>query len=319
MKDMIQSGFELRHLRYFMMVAEELHFGRAASRLCIAQPPLSQQIQQLEKMVGFALFIRSSRSVQLTPAGQHFLEDVRELFSSLDRSVAEAKRIANGETGRLRIGFVGTAAFGVLPAAMRAFREERPEVEVTLRELVTARQAQALREGRIHVGLARPGIKTEDIVCEPVLTEPLIAALPAGHPLADQQEIALEQLADAPFILFPRLPRPSYGDFLLEACAAAGFKPRVVQETSEIHTAIGLTAGGLGVTLLPASATALTRPDTAFVALRPPCPSTELCLLYPRESSNPALGGFLEAVRGVTRGELGRSLCGLAGIEPPES
>ena len=300
MKSITKSGIEIRHLRYFLMVAEELHFGRAAVRLCIAQPPLSQQIQQLEKMLGFALFIRNNRSVQLTPAGQHFLEDVRELLNGLDRSATEAKRIANGEVGRLRIGFVGTAAFGVLPAALRTFREAHPEVEVSLRELVTARQTQALREGRIHVGLARPGVQLPDLICEPVLTEPLVAALPQEHPLAKQKDLALEQLADEPFILFPRLPRPSYGDFLLEACAAAGFKPRVVQETSEIHTAIGLTAGGLGATLLPASAAALSRPDTAFVAIRPPCPSTELCLLYPRESTNPALGGFLEAVHSVT-------------------
>ncbi len=302
MKSIIETGIELRHLRYFLMVAEELHFGRAAARLCIAQPPLSQQIQQLEKMLGFALFVRSSRSVQLTAAGQQLVDDVREVFATLDKAMHEAGRIANGETGRLRIGFVGTAAFSLLPEALRDFRERRPQVEVSLRELVSARQAQALREGRIHVGLARPGVTTPEIVCEAVLSEPLMAALPATHPLAKRVSIALIELQSEPFVLFPRLPRPSYGDYLLGVCAVAGFRPNVVQETAEIHTAIGLTAGGIGVTLLPASASALTRPDVAFVPLSAPTPITELCLMYRADAMNPALEAFLNSVRTVATG-----------------
>src|SRR5687768_4355925 len=199
---------ELRHLRYFVAVAEELHFGRAAVRLHIAQPPLSMQIKQLEGELGFRLFQRTNRKVEITQAGALFLDDVRELLAELDRSVASAKRVARGESGWLGIGFVGSATYAVLPAALQRFRKDHPDVELVLRELVTAKQAQALREGRIHVGLARPAIDEEGIDSEVILHEPLVAALPDSHRLARKAGIRVEDLAAEPFILFPRNPKP---------------------------------------------------------------------------------------------------------------
>src|SRR5579862_2892575 len=230
---------ELRHLRYFIAVAEELHFGRAATRLCIAQPPLSQQIQQLEREVGFLLFHRTQRRVELTAAGQLFLDAAREALADLERAASAGRRVARGEVGWLGVGFVGTAAYVSLPAILSAFRERCPEVELTLRELVSAKQAQALHNRRIQVGLTRPAVQGEGLISELLIREPLIVALPEVHPLARFEQpplaVPLAALTDEPFVLFPRHPKPSYADFLLAVCDEAGFRPHVVQEAIEIH------------------------------------------------------------------------------------
>ena len=288
---------ELRHLRYFIAVAEELHFGRAAAKLFIAQPPLSQQIQQLEKELGFPLFTRTSRNVELTYAGRIFLEEARETIAGIEKAVADARRASQGEVGRLSIGFVGTATFSVLPEALRRYREQYPEVSLRLRELVSARQAQALRERRIQVGFARPELTAPDIICEPLITEPFVAALPMRHRLAKEPEIAISDLAHDEFILFPRLPRPSYGDLLIRLCQDSGFQPNIVQEAAEIQTAISLVAGGLGVTLLPASAVNVHRQGVVFAALRSPAPVSSLSLVYRSGDDTPALQTFLKVVK----------------------
>src|ERR1051325_5213431 len=227
---------ELRHLRYFIAVAEELHFGRAAEKLCIAQPPLSQQIQQLERERGFVLFNRTNRKVELTAAGQLFLDEARETLAGLENAVHAGRRVAKGEVGWLGIGFVGSAPYQMLPRILSSYRERYPEVQLVFRELVSGRQVQALRDRRIHVGFARPPILEDDIVSEVIMTEPLVAALPEGHPLASKGAIVLRKWAQEPFILFPRHPSPSYGGFLISLCETAGFRPNVVQETAEIHT-----------------------------------------------------------------------------------
>jgi DNA-binding transcriptional LysR family regulator len=264
---------ELRHLRYFIAVAEELHFGKAAERLFITQPPLSQQIQQLERELGFLLFHRTQRSVKLTAAGQMFLDEARQTLTALERAAQAGRRVARGEAGWLGVGFVGTATYEALPAALSAFRAAYPEVELVLRELVSARQAQALRDHRIHVGLTRPPLREEDLVSEPLVQEALLAALPAAHPLAAAERLALAALAGEPFILFPRFPSPSYADFVLACCAEVGFQPQVVQEAAEMQTAISLVVAGIGVTLVPPPTAATTnrrfcRPSCACCARR---------------------------------------------------
>lgn len=292
---------ELRHLRYFVAVAEELHFGRAAERLSIAQPPLSQQIQQLEKELGFALFLRTQRRVELTPAGHLFLEESRAILSGLEHAVAAGRRVARGEVGWLGIGFVGTATYAFLPRVLSIFRERYPQVELVLRELVSARQAQALRDRRIHVGLARPAIAEEGIVCEPVVREPLVVALPEGHPLAARQDepLPLSALAHEPFVLFPRHPKPSYADAVIAVCEQAGFRPQIVQETVEIHTAISLVAAGLGITLVPASVRSAHRDGIVYREFTVPAPMTELCLAHRTEETSPIVASFLAVVREV--------------------
>ena len=296
---------ELRHLRYFVAVAEELHFGHAAARLHMAQPPLSMQIKQLESEIGFRLFQRTNRKVELTQAGALLLDDVRELLAELDRSVASAKRVARGEAGWLGIGFVGSATYAVLPAALQRFREEHPDVELVLRELVSAKQAQALREGRIHVGLARPAIGEDGFESEVILNERLVAALPDSHPLAKNRRLRIEDLAREPFILFPQNPKPSYADFVLGICEQAGFVPRIVQEAAEMHTAIGLVAAGLGVTLVPGSVRTETRPGLTFRDLAG-APSTALTAAYRSADESPVLVEFLRILRGLAQtGEQG--------------
>jgi len=288
---------ELRHLRYFVAVAEELHFGRAALKLHIAQPPLSMQIKQLETELGFPLFLRTSRKVELTQAGALFLNESRETLAELERSIASARRVARGESGWLGIGFVGSATYSVLPAVLQQFRKVRPDVELVLRELVSAKQAQALREGRIHVGLARPAIQENGIESEVILNEPLLAALPDSHPLAKMVRVRIEALAGVPFILFPRNPKPSYADFVLSICEQAGFVPNVVQEAAEMHTAIGLVAAGLGVTLVPESVRTERRPGLTFRDLAHPAPITELTAAYRTSDSSPVLREFLPILR----------------------
>ena len=291
---------ELRHLRYFIAVAEELHFGRAAERLFIAQPPLSQQIQQLERELGFLLFNRTQRRVELTAAGQLFLEEARELLSGLEKAVAASRRVARGEIGWLGIGFVGTATYEFLPAVLSEFRAHYPEVELVLRELVSAKQVQALRDRRIHVGLARPAVADECVISETLYQEPLLAALPARHPLAQRERLTLAALATEPFILFPRHPKPSYADFLVTICEEAGFTPHVVQEAAEIHTAISLVAAGLGVTLVPASVQSAHRDGIAYRRFEEPTPKTVLTAIHRVGETSPVVSAFLQAVRKIT-------------------
>jgi DNA-binding transcriptional LysR family regulator len=290
---------ELRHLRYFIAVAEELHFGRAAERLCIAQPPLSQQIRQLEHELGFALFSRTQRRVELTAAGRLFLDEARGALAGLEKAAAAGRRIARGEAGWLGIGFVGTATYELLPALLSAYRARYPDVELVLRELVSARQADALREKRIHVGLARPALAEDGLVSETLVREPLVAALSEGHPLSGARELRLDELAAEPFILFPRHPKPSYADYIHGVCEAAGFAPNVVQESAEIHTAVSLVAAGMGVTLVPASVHTAHREGVVYVPLAAPPPVSELCLAYRAGDDSPVLQAFLAVAREV--------------------
>lgn len=288
---------ELRHLRYFVTVAEELHFGRAAERLFIAQPPLSQQIQQLERELGVLLFQRTSRRVQLTPAGEVFLRDVRQILTGLDAAIHAAQRAARGETGWLGIGFAASATYDLLPAVLHDFRAEFPEVALSLLELNAVEQAQALRDHSIHVGFARPYVAEAEANVEAVLREPFLVALPEAHPLAAHDALALPALAEEPFVSFPEKPLPSYAQVIRAVCEEAGFTPRVVQEVREMQTAISLVAAGLGIALLPASVRHLHRDGVIYRPLQEPAPRTELAVVSRKEDASPVLKNFLGIVR----------------------
>jgi len=288
---------ELRHLRYFVAVAEELHFGRAAARLFIAQPPLSQQIQQLERELGVTLFQRTSRRVQITPAGEVFLAGARQTLTTLDAAVHSTRRAARGETGWLGIGFAASATYDLLPAVLHDFRAQFPEVELSLMELNAAEQSLALRERSIHVGFARPHAEEVDVVIEAVLREPFLVALPDAHPLAARPLLSLAMLAEEPFISFPEKPLPSYAQVVRAICEAAGFAPRVVQEVREMQTAISLVAAGLGIALLPASVQHLHRDGVVYRPLPDSAPRTELAVLSRKEDASPVLQNFLAIVR----------------------
>jgi DNA-binding transcriptional LysR family regulator len=244
---------ELRHLRYFNTVATELHFGRAAAKLHIAQPPLSKQIQDLEAELGFELFNRTKRSISLTPAGQAFLVEVTQIFQQLDRAIDIGRKTSRGELGQISIGFVGSATYNILPVMLQQFRDRYPHVQIELHELTTDRQLIWLREGKIDIGLIRPPIVDRDLNIQVIFQESLVVALPTNHHLAKLSKIDLSLLRSEPFILFPRQLAPGLYDPIIAICQAAGFSPQVVQECIQMQTIVSLVSANMGVSILPES------------------------------------------------------------------
>ncbi|WP_208896552.1 LysR family transcriptional regulator [Klebsiella grimontii] len=247
-------NIELRHLRYFIAVAEELHFGHAAARLNISQPPLSQQIQILEQQIGARLFARTNRSVSLTEAGRQFLADSRQILSQVDDAAARAARLHHGETGDLRIGFTSSAPFiKAVSDTLSTFRRRYPDVHIQTRETNTREQIVPLNEGALDLGLMRNTQLPETLVWERVLREPLLAMVPRDHPLASQPRVSLRELAREPFVFFdPHVGTGLYDD-ILGLLRRYDLTPTIAQEVGEAMTIIGLVAAGLGVSILPAS------------------------------------------------------------------
>ncbi|GMA17188.1 LysR family transcriptional regulator [Deinococcus metallilatus] len=240
---------ELRHLRHFVALAEEEHFGRAAERVFVVQQALSNSIKNLEDEVGVPLVLRTTRRVQLTPAGREFLVGARETLAQAAQTVERARRAARGEVGRLTVGFVSGLAFGGLPEIVRAFRELYPNVSVDLRELTAQEQEAGLRGGQIDVGLMLLPVRDPGLDSQPLWRQPLVAALPAGHPLARRRRLRIADLRDERFVFFPRHLRATYFDQVMRWCSGAGFTPNVVQEAIEIPTLLSLVAAGVGVFL----------------------------------------------------------------------
>jgi DNA-binding transcriptional LysR family regulator len=258
---------ETRLLRQFIAVAEELHFHRAAERLHMAQPPLSQAIRKLEDELGVRLFERSNRNVALTAAGGSFLDTARHTLLQLEDGVEQARRIAAGVAGRLAVTFIDTAHFDMMPLIIRTFRQQFSNVELLLREATTSNQVEAIRTGIADVGFMRwPGIVVPDLTFERVIQEPVVVALPEDHRLAKGAAVALADLALDDFVATPRAEGPGLHDQFIGLCRLAGFSPRIAQEARQMQTVVGLVAGGLGVALVPAS---LARGQRAGVAFRP--------------------------------------------------
>ena len=264
----MKDDIELRHLRYFLAVAETLHFGRAAKKLGMAQPPLSQQIRRLETMLGTSLFERTTRGVSLTPAGVVLRERARSTMARLEDDLEQTRRIARGEEGRLTVGFSGSVMFTGLPAAIQRYRRAHPRVEVQLREMWTAEQLPALADGSIDVGFLRDGERRPELAILPLLRERFYAALPADHKLRRQRTVDVASLKDEPFVLFSR----KHGDLAYErtvrCCLDAGFQPRIVQEAPQFPTLIRLVAAGVGVSIAPACLASVTFPGTIFRPIR---------------------------------------------------
>jgi len=246
---------ELRHLTYFVAVAEELHFGRAAQRLNISQPPLSQQIRQLEEEIGVRLLNRTKRRVEITPAGAAFLVEARRMLATAEEAVRRAVRADRGEIGSMAVGFIGSANYSVLPPVIREFRRRFPEVELSLTEMNTSNQIEALRAGRIQAGFLRPppGSEAAGLAVAPVFREPLVVAMSRNHHLQGEAELPLRLLAKESFIMIPRQRGPGYFDHLIALCQQEGFSPYIVLEASQFHTIIGLVAAELGIAVVPAS------------------------------------------------------------------
>ncbi len=256
---------ELRHLRYFCVVAEELNLTRAAARLHMAQPPLSRQIKQLEDEVGVKLFDRGPRGMRLTTTGQFFYEHTLQILEKIDTTVQAARRMARSQRVMFGIGFVASVFYGQLPLLVRGLRQ-KDNVELSLAELTTVQQVQALKAGRIDIGFGRLRIDDPDVEQEVLFDEPLMAAVPCGHPLEGTTP-TLAELADYPLILFPAKPRPSLADTVLGLFRRQGLKVEVVQEANELQTALGLVASEIGITLVPEQVRRVRRDGISFIYL----------------------------------------------------
>jgi DNA-binding transcriptional LysR family regulator len=260
----MDEGIELRHLRYFLAVAETLHFSRAAERLGMAQPPLSQQIQRLEQMVGHRLFDRTTRGVTLTLAGQLLAERARSTIEKVQDDLAQVRRLGRGEEGTFTVGFSGSVMFTELPAAIESYRRRYPKVELRLRELVTAAQIAALLDGTIDLAFLRDGDPTDGIRMIPVLSERYVAVLPETHALTRKRSLRVRDLRDQPFILFARRMGPLAFDRTIACCESHGFRPNIVQDAPQWPTLVRLVAAGLGVTLAPACVASVTIPGAVY-------------------------------------------------------
>lgn len=280
---------ELRHLRYFQAVAQELNITRAAERLHMAQPPLSRQMRQLEDELGVALFDRSRRTLRLTEAGRFFLEQSLQLSARLEELVAGTRRLGASGQRWFSVGFVPSTLYGFVPDLIRELRLGQDDVQVGLAEMTTMQQVQALKDGRIDIGVGRIVIDDPAVLQRVAMTEPLVAAVPVASPLAQRASLSVEDVAAAPFLLYPARPRPSYADHVAGLFRAAGHGLNVVHEANELQTALGLVAAGLGLTLVPASAQRLHRADVAYVPLDAPGFVSPVILSHRRDDHSPFL------------------------------
>lgn len=306
---------ELRHLRYFIAVAEELHFGRAAQRLHIAQPPLSQQIKGLEDELGVRLFERTKRKVELTPAGKLFLDEARLTLSQAERAKRIAVEAEAGVRGRLRVGFVTSASYSILPVLVRRFRCDFPFIDLELLEMIPSRQIEALESRSIDVGILRPPIGNTCLEMETILEEPMVAALPSDHRKADQKAIGLKTLADDAFVFFPRHHGPGIYDIVMQACNQAGFSPQISYSPNEMQTILAYVAAGLGVSLVPQSLSGFHRDSITYLPLRGSRVRVELAMLRRSNDTSKQLGEFcrLGSVIGMEYGSTFRKTLGTGG------
>jgi DNA-binding transcriptional LysR family regulator len=294
----INHGVELRHLRYFVAVAEERHFGHAAERLHIAQPPLSQQIRRFEAELGEPLLYRTTRRVELAPAGEVMLERGREILAAFDAAIEDARRAARGEYGRLAIGFTGSCTYSTLPSVAAALRADLPGLALDLRgELLTPAQVSRLLDGTLDLGLLRPPVHDRDLSTEVLSSEPLVAVLHESHPLAAEEAVQLEMLAGEPFVTYPSHFRSVVHDAVEDACAAHGFEPLAAHEVAETATLVSFVAAGLGVSLVPASVQNMTVRGAVYRPLTQDTTRVELAVAWRRDDERPILTRALDVIR----------------------
>ncbi|MEO1353267.1 MAG: LysR substrate-binding domain-containing protein [Cyanobacteria bacterium J06635_15] len=285
--------FSIRQLRYFVVVAEELNFTRAAERLQIAQPPLSRQIQSLEQMLGFRLLERTNRRVALTAAGKVFLMECHQILSQVEQSIRVAQQVAQGKAGQLVMGFEGVAHNELVLGVIRQFRTQLPDVELIMQEMPSGKQVESLQQGQLDVGLIEPIAAGDTLKIAPLLSEPLVVALAETHPLAGEESIALSQLADESWVS----GRSNFGCGLLlrilDACREAGFTPKIKQETNDLQMTLGFVASGWGVTLLPESSQ-LTQTGVIYRPVAQPAPEVQLAIAWNRQP--PVVESFLQVL-----------------------
>jgi DNA-binding transcriptional LysR family regulator len=294
---------ELRHLRYFVAVAEELHFRRAAQRLHMSQPPLSQQIRQLEEEVGVQLLTRNQHRVELTASGAAFLDRAREILDAVEAAALEARRVQRGEVGRLAVGFVGSATYSFVPELLGAFRRQHGDVALRLHELGTTEQLRQLENGRIDIGFVRPRQPRAGLSIEPVYAEPVMVALPDLHPLAAAPQVHIQDLTGEPLVLLTRAGSPGLRETLEQIPDQLGGEEVIVQEVAEMQTVIGLVAAGVGISLVPESVRALQRCGVTYRPLAEDAPSVELAVAWRTGDDSPVLAAFLALTRAMAPAE----------------
>ena len=293
---------DLRQLRHFIAVAERLHFGRAAAALHMSQPPLSRSIRDLEGRVGATLLARTRRRVELTPEGARFLEEAKRLLAQLERVVLEVGGMAAGAGGRLRLGFVSLADYGVLPGLLKSYKAARPGVALALREMLSPDQATALAAGELDFGLLLPPVAGADLEHVVVQRERFVAALPARHRLARQRgRLAVRELADEAFVMAPREIAPGLHDIVAALTSRAGFAPRVAQEAIQMQTVVSLVSSGLGVAIVPASVANLGRRGVVYREIADVHPRLDLWLAWRRGALGAAAREFIQHARRIAR------------------
>jgi DNA-binding transcriptional LysR family regulator len=291
---------EFRQLRQFVVLAEELNFGRAAIRLHMSQPPLSVAMRNLEAQVGAMLFDRGRHHVRLTPAGQVFQKDAQRLLQQVQAATERARRAAEGLEGSLRLSFVPSAALNVLPAIFKRFQHDYPTVQLRLTAETTARQLEDLRKGEVELALVvGPVYEARDLVLVDLQAQKFVIAVPRSHPLATRRSVKIKELAAESFISFPASEGAGFVAALLGACHAAGFLPKVVQEAAQMQSILTLVAGGLGIALVPAAMRMLAMADVVFLEIvgTRPLPTYQLVFAHGSNNDNPVVQSFLSVAR----------------------
>jgi len=283
-------------LASFAALADELHFTRAAARLHVAQPALTKRIQQLERALGVRLFVRTRRSVRLTSEGEVLLEKARQVIRAAEDLTATARRLSDGEQGRLRIGFTPSAPHHVLPALMETFRRQHPDISCVLAEASSEDQIRQILEGDLDVGILRPPVaRPATLVCTTFLEEPYVAVLPRHHRLASARAVPLADLSSEPFVLIARRVVAAIHDQIVAACVEAGFTVRVAQEATHIHAVVALVAAGCGVSLLPKSAAELGVRGVVCRPLKHTPLRTVMAIAHLRHHTSPAVRAFVRS------------------------
>lgn len=288
--------FDLKHLRYFVVLAEQRHFGKAAELLHIAQPPLSQQIRSLEDALGVELFDRSIRPIGLTAAGRTLLREARQILSQVERAQSVTRRAGTAEGGQLRIGLTGTATLEFAAPVINLFKERFPHVQLSLREMSSPQQQIAVEKGEIHIGFVRPPVLDESLAVNLVDQEPFVIALPQSHPLAAADGLRLKDLQDTPLVVFDADDAPGFRDLIFHFCATADYRPSVIQEGHQVSTMLCLVASGAGFALVPQSSRRIQIEGLVFKPVLDESPQVELYTICRRDQQAPFVGDFLKAI-----------------------